>query len=285
MDTMDTMGTMGKDTPYPETLIIVITAHGWIDVDTTFQGRKEPDIFGIPYGMTLTRINAVAPGVCNYLSEEIAKEIVEKTKDMAEMYDLANISGVPSEFAPRLAREIKLISSVDKQDINSQDKKGAESARINYYNIHYNKAYTTSTHTPYTFALNKTYSVYGELSKNYDDKILLVNTPQGELDYFTTLQPPYEVDLKTLVHNLAEKGVKNIILIDLSCAVFDDKRKSLTTRDERAMRREARGEGWMGGRKHTKKSKKIKQTNKQTKKSKHTKQNLKRNRRTRKLLG
>ena len=265
-------------TPYPETLIMVITSHGWIDVDTTFQGKKEPDIFGIPYGMTLTRINAVAPGVCNYLSEEIAKEIVEKTKDMAEMYDLANISGVPSEFAPRLASEIKLISSVDKQDINSQD----ETARINDYNIHYNKAYTTSTHTPYTFALNKIYGLYGELSKNYDNKILLVNTPQGELDYFTTLQPPYEVDLKTLVHNLAEQGVKNIILIDLSCAVFDDKRKSLTTRDERAMRREARSEGWMGGRKNRKKTKKTKQS----KKTKQTKQiKLKRNRRTRKLLG
>lgn len=257
---------MDIDSPYPETLIIVITAHGKIEVDTTFEGRKEPDIFGIPYGMTLTRVNAVAPGLCNYLSASIAKKIVEKTKEMASIYDLANKSSISPYFVKYLSRDLKLITNTDKETINSQynEDDDEETAYINAYNTHYNKAYTTATHKPYTFALNKIYSIK-ELSTTYDDKIMLLNTPQGEVDYFTTIRPPYKADLKTLVLNLAEKGVKNILLIDLSCAIFDD--KTLTPRDERAMRREARVEGWWGGKK------------------KKSQKKLKKNRRTRKLVG
>lgn len=278
---MDMMDMMDIDSPYPETLIVVITAHGKIEVDTTFDGRKEPDIFGIPYGMTLTRINAVAPGVCNYLSNQVAKKIVEKTKEMATIYDLANKSSISPYFVKYLSRDLKLITNTDKKAINAQDNEDddEETAYINAYNTHYNKAYTTATHKPYTFALNKIYSIDDGLSSNYNNKILLVNTPQGELDYFTTLHHPYQADLKTLVLNLAEKGVKNILLIDLSCAGFDD--KDLTPRDERAMRREARGEGWWGGRRKSKKSQKKRHNKKHNKKHNKSEKKLKKNRQTR----
>jgi len=251
-----------NDTAYPETVIIVITAHGKIEVDTTFDGRKEPDIFGIPYGMTLTRINAVTTGVCNYLSTTIAKKIVERTKEVVAIHDLANKSSVPPYFVKYLSNELKRLANTDRQNINSEEEDDEETAYIKAYNTHYNKAYTTATHKPYTFALNKIYTIE-ELSRNYNNKILLLNTPEGEVDYFTTLRPPYRVDLKTLVLTLAEQGVKNILLVDLSCAGFDD--KSLTPRDERAMRREAHNEGWWGG-KNKKKNKKNKGTKKGTKK-------------------
>ena len=186
---MDIMDIMDIDTPYPETLIIVITAHGRIEIDTTFSGRKEPDIFGIPSGMTLTRINAVAPGLCNYLSNQVAKKIVEKTKEMFSIYDLANKSGISPYFVKYLSRDLKLITNTDKQSINIKDNNGddEETAYINAYNTHYNKAYTTATHKPYTFALNKIYSVDDGLSSNYNNKILLLNTPQGEVDYLLLL--------------------------------------------------------------------------------------------------
>jgi hypothetical protein len=248
---------IGPNGAYPETLIIVITAHGKIEVDTTFDGRKEPDIFGIPYGMTLTRINAVTTGVCNYLSTTIAKKIVERTKEVVAIHDLANKSSIPPYFVKYLSNELKRLANTDRQNINSEEEDDEETAYIKAYNTHYNKAYTTATHRPYTFALNKIYTIE-ELSRNYNNKILLLNTPEGEVDYFTTLRPPYRVDLKTLVLTLAEQGVKNILLIDLSCAGFDD--KSLTPRDERAMRREAHNEGWWGGKK------KRKNKNKGTKK-------------------
>jgi hypothetical protein len=219
--------------------------------------------------MTLTRINAVAPGICNYLSTKIAKKIVERTKEFASMHDLGNKSSIPAYFVKYLSRELKRITNTDKQNINSDDKDDEETAYINAYNMHYNKAYTTATHEPYTFALNKIYTI-DELSSNYNDKILLVNTSQGELDYFTTLRPPYETDLKSIVLNFAQQGVKNIILIDLSCAGFDD--TSLTPRDERAMRREARGEGWWGGRKKTKKGR-NKSINKTRHKTRHKTRN------------
>ena len=240
------------DTPYPETIIIVITSHGKIEIDTTFEGKKEPDIFGIPYPVTLTRINAVAPGLCNYLSDKVARTIVEKTKEMVEMYDLGNKSSIPSNFVKYLAKGLKLITDSDKKAIKVEDYKddAEEIAYINAYNTHYNKAYKSGTHKPYTFALNKIYSV-DNLSQNYNDNILLLNTPQGEVDYFTTLKPPYKIDLMTIVLDLARKGVKNILLIDLSCATFTD--KTVTPRDERSMRREAHIEGWWGGKKTKKK--------------------------------
>lgn len=232
------------DTPYPETLIIVITSHGRIAIDTTVDGRKEPDIFGIPYGMTLTRINAVAPGLCNYLSVNIANKIVKRTKEMAAMYDLSNKSSISPVLVKYLSNEFKRLTNIDRNTLNVDDNDDEETAYINSFNTHYNKAYTSATHNPYTFALNKIYSVE-QLSPNYYDKILLLNTPQGEVDYFSTLRPPYETDLKSLVLNVAEQGVKHILLIDLSCANFDD--PTLTPRGERAIRREAHGEGWWGG--------------------------------------
>lgn len=251
--------------PYPKTMVVVITAHGNISIDTTYSGRKEPDIFAIPYGMTLSRINAVAPGICNYLSPVIANNIVESTKEMTRMYDLSNKTSISPSLIKLLSREFKRLTNEDwktdtRIDYSDADAAvdadaDAESNFLKMYKTHYDKAYSTSMHNEYSFAINKIYTIHN-LSEDYDNNILFLNTPQGEIEYFHSIQPPYATDLKSIVFMLAELGVKNILLIDLSCAKFND--PSLTPRDERSIRRETVQERWGG--KHVSKnirSKKI----------------------------
>ncbi len=234
MDTdMDTDMDLGKGVAvYPETLVVVITSHGQIQVETTFDGKQEPDLFAIPYGMTLTRINAVTPGVCNYLSAKTAKIVVERVKEMTAKFDLTR--GIPANLVTFLAKEFKQLTTVDRQKIRTKGYGAQDVSDVQAFDVHYDKAYKNITHNGYAFALNKTYSVE-ELSEDYDDHIFFLNTPQGDIDFFTALKPPYKTDLKSIVHYLKDHGVKNVLLVDLSCSTFDD--MTLTPRGVRDLRR------------------------------------------------
>lgn len=272
MDTgMDTSMDTDADTvvPYPETIIVVITAHGEIKVETTFDGRQEPDIFAIPYGMTLTKINAVAPGVCNYLSPKRAKIIVNRVKEMTTIFDIRQ--GVPSNLVTLFSNEFKRLLHIDRPSLSKKEYDGENMSSEKKFDIHYDKAFKNITYAGYDFTINKGYGIK-ELSKNYDDRIIFLNTPQGDVDFFSSLTPPYDTDLETIVYYLKDQGVKNILLIDLSCATFDN--TDLSSREERSLRRETFRERWGGYKKH--KSNKHKSN-----KHKSKKQNKRKNRRTR----
>ena len=266
---------MDMNSVYPETLVVVITSHGQIQVETTFDGKQEPDLFAIPYGMTLTRINAVTPGVCNYLSAKTAQIVVERVKEMTAKFDLTR--GIPANLVTFLAKEFKQLTTVDRQKIRTKGYGAQDVSDVQAFDVHYDKAYKNITHNGYAFALNKTYSVE-ELSENYDDRIFFLNTPQGDIDFFTVLKPPYKTDLKSIVHYLKDHGVKNVLLVDLSCSTFDD--TTLTPRGVRDLRRGLTHYKSGGVRKKKRKSNKRKSNKRKTNKRK-SKCKI---RRTRKLL-
>jgi len=242
---------MDMGAAYPETMIVIITTHGEIQVETTYAGQQESDIFAIPYDITLTRINAVAPGVCNYLSDNIAKMIVDRIKELTAKFDLSR--NIPSNLVTYLTKEFKGFANMDWQALKKQgyeDKEDILDRKTFHYN--YDKIYKTITQPAYSFSQNKIYTIK-KLSENYNDKIIFLNTPQGELDYFTTIHPPYKTDLKHIVYYLKYKGVKNILLIDLSCSAFNGAKMS--ARDKRTLQRESFREGWGGQKKKSKKNK------------------------------
>lgn len=266
---------MDLDVEYPKTMVIVITAHGRIPVDTNFQGIKEPEIFAIPSGMTLNRINAVVPGVCNYLSDDFARKIMEIARTNITAYDLHSQENVPPGFVNHLRKMFVRATNKDwelDKRIDDDDKEDVD-LHLKDYHTHYNKSYRSSKHESYKFALNKIYST-PSLSPNYNDTITFF-LPNDEMDYFTTLTPPYQVDLKSIVHMLSELGVKNLILMDLSCSVFYD--KTLDERAVRHLRLESFKEGY-GGKKKSKKVKKGKKSNKSIKKRTKKKKNKRSNR-------
>jgi hypothetical protein len=274
---------MDLDVEYPKTIVIVVTAHGKIQVDTNFQGIKEPEIFAIPSGMTLNRINAVVPGVCNYLSDPFARKVMEIARTNITAYDLHSQENIPPGFVNHLRKTLvretnkdwqldKRVEDVDKEDVD---------LHLKDYHTHSNKSYRSSKHESYKFALNKIYST-PSLSPNYNNTITFFLPDDGELDYFTALIPPYQVDLKSIVHILSDLGVKNLILIDLSCSVFYD--KTLDERDIRHLRLDSYKEGYGGNKrskhkrtnkyskhKRTNKYSKHKQSNKRSKKHKRSK--------------
>jgi hypothetical protein len=65
---------MSKSTiQYPETVVIIVTTHGEIRLDDT----GKPKTFILPEGMKLTKLSAVVPGVCNYMTSDESDDYVE----------------------------------------------------------------------------------------------------------------------------------------------------------------------------------------------------------------
>jgi hypothetical protein len=255
--------------PYPETMIVVITAHGHIKVKTNpMTGLHEPEVFALPEGMSLTRISGVAPGVCNYSDAAFAGKIIDKVRFITSGIELTD------ENVPYLSESITTeIKKTTKSDAANMDKENEldedEPAYLQDYKHHFDKICAKSSHGSCTLAINKIYST-DQLSSNYDDVILLLNVDEFGMDYFLTMDtpPPYRVSLETLLKDLKRDGVKNVILIDLSCAVFNDRGLQPSARDVRGLRRYIRDEKFGGKCTKCKTNKHKRKTNKH-KRSKH----------------
>ena len=239
---------------YPETMVVVVTAHGEIRVETQPDGTLTPALLTIPDNMNLTRINAVAPGICNYSDAKFADVVIREIKKIYEP--------VLSKHSPKkiqdLSDQITLkVKEITKADLKRVYVKGtADEQEIQYlqnFNHHVDKICTKSLHRGCSQALNKIYNTEVE-STTSDDKILLLNAPGGEINVLSKkffakngtvdVEGPYAIDLANLLKYLRKRGVINIILIDLSCSEFiDPSYKAFTPREERSLRRSARGYG------------------------------------------
>ena len=255
--------------PYPETMIVVITAHGHIKVKTNpMTGLHEPEVFALPEGMSLTRISGVVPGVCNYSDAAFAGKIIDKVRFITSGIELTE-ENIPY-LSEAITTEIKKTTKSDAANIykeNEQDED--ETAYLQDYKHHFDKICAKSSHGSCTLAINKMYSI-SNLSNNYDDVILLLNVDDFGMDYFITMDTPapYRVSLETLLKDLKRDGVNNVILIDLSCAVFNDRGSQPSARDVRGLRRYIHGEK-LGGKRTKRKTNKHKRSNNKRKTNKH----------------
>ena len=270
---------------YPETMVVVITAHGEINVKRHSDGSEEPSLFTIPDNMSLTRINAVAPGVCNYVDAYFAANVITKIKEKKrEIGDLTEAN--MHMLSDILADEIKKITKADlhRNYVNDQDEQNI--AYLKDFNHHIGKICTKTIHPGGTEVVNKLYTV-DKASTSYDDNILLLDVPDipgGELNILTRdffykngssskAKPPYAIDLENLLKYLKKHKVKNIILIDLSCSVFTGSEMSL--RSQRSKRRKLISAN-QGGKKTRSKHKRSKHKRSKHKRSKHKRSKHKR---------
>ena len=271
---------------FPRTLVIAISTHGTIRSD-------KPEKFTIPQGITLVKVNAVIPSVCNvvtsedmkgasdFITEEINKTPVLATKDLVELsLDIKN------DIVKRVS------DSVDQADTYvRQQKKAGESEDLRDYTTFLNsfaRGYRVIDATGQQM-LNKHYSreTGTELNSvgdwqikalNVDGQPDLINEVERANDRRSTRTTDSETSFEELINFCIEKGARRFLVFDFSCAnVADEDRNAvlLTDRDRRNFASGLLKDGTAYGGK-TKKSKRkskktLKRATKKSKKSRHRK--------------
>ena len=101
---------------YPETAVILITCHGKMKVKAT---NFEHYSFHVPDNMSLTILNAVAPGICNFLeskdANDFATKLIKKIKEDEEGVHL--LESDPSAFVNSLINTLKEYDKNMKNDV------------------------------------------------------------------------------------------------------------------------------------------------------------------------
>lgn len=261
---------------YPETALIVITSHGEIPV-TKDPITKEivPYTFIIPNEIqTITKLSVVAPGVCNITNTEdvddFVKTLMGKIKDQNEynslLTDPVNYLNFLAEFNKEIEKQV-VNEAIQEKHAKTED---YDPTVHDDYVYHINKRYNVTQYKSDDEMLNKVYSRNNRTELNrsaWDHQMILVNA-LGKPDLFTEINGKSfqdknsELVFSNVVEFLKNKGVKNIILIDLSCSVFESQFE-LSKRGERGVRREIFGKKLFGGKYRMKTHKnKIKSKNK-----------------------
>ena len=237
----------------PETLVLMISTHGVIKTE-----NGEPIRMKVPDAMKITKV-AVAPiGVCNVTTEN---QIDSLSKYISRFFEQSSEDELDAKLSYAMSFIKAFQSSVKttvKSDLNTyKDEEKEEFLRYG------DKPQTLYTYTSGQELLDKRYSRSREenLDRAFDYKINMLNV-KGKPDLLqyivhgtlgpatrsTTRDEGTSIDLSDIVDFLKGKGVKHLILFDLSCSTISD----LNPRDIRAKRRRLELEGVSGGRKKTK---------------------------------
>jgi hypothetical protein len=257
---------------YPEKALVVVTCHGRIPVNRTDNVLNEPDKFAIPKNMKVIKMSSVAPGVCNITSpKDIDTFISTILKNQTEMIEgLQN----PEEYIKEL---VNLYKSIEKETVEEIFNEGSVSDEVentirNTYKYHHDKGYKIIKYNNENeFMINKEYLRNNKKEQNsseWDYGIFCLNARGSPdlmreiLEIRTYADTDTIVSLEQILYFLDANGVKETILIDLSCSnlkyVNDDDDENIETklsdRDIRNQRLSLMKEDLNGGKKdHRKK--------------------------------
>jgi hypothetical protein len=290
---------------YPETVILAVTTHGEILTFITADRMHAPVTFELPEGMSLKKVSAVAPGVCNIMhtmdADEYIQDIINWVKTLKPKELLTEDIG--SEVASYLREEdyeneyIPISRKIHdnrrkknrKFTQNDEDEDEDEDKELVRYLDNWNKNYKQGSYSnpakrlrsstinpPKTRVLNKIYARENSTEQFegvWDFQIIALNVV-GYPDIMREIEGrshkgSSSVFLDEIVNFLHDKGVKNIILIDLSCSSFDDEYNEMDDRTVRLLQRELLSKGLHGGKKKTRRVRKtVKRTKTKGKKTK-----------------
>lgn len=239
---------------YPETLIMVINTHGVIVINED----KNYNTFRVRRGMVFYKINAVAPGVCNFTQDEqlidsvhiveralhnVRTNYIENGNDSPlSMYDFSNnvrnvLFGYKSFFQQPLKKEIKQFNL-----------SGEESKNIDEYLHHFDKGFALCDFTN-AVIVNKIFTRSNEetIDTYYDWQMIAVNMA-GKPDILKNINLEKGIgihhhgesytNLEEIIDHLYNNGVKRLLMIDFSCAnfLYENLQDNLTDREVRSMR-------------------------------------------------
>jgi len=274
--------------PQRKLVIIAITTHGGIPIDP--QGKVST--YTIPEGMTLTKLNAVVPGVCNLASHEDTENaltsILENIRNFA-----ADELKTKAELVSGVAACLKLQSrEVVKNTASSQLK----DARTGHDDIQC-RDFVRMAGGMYRIATK----IVGEkvIDKIYTRDVTELTETPWDLKIHLLTEPGYpdlmresvgrrsgrvaerdDVNDFIYLHDIMDKlktryptQMLDIVLVDLTCSIFGDfetdftqpgmTEVELTERAQRLLRRHLLEQGLFGGkRRKIKRDKKTKQNKK-----------------------
>jgi len=272
----------------PRTVILGINLHGEIPLNEQ----------GLPYTknleiQNLIQLNSVACGVPNVSTFETYDKLSELVADFVDEEPLHWDENINKEELKEYSTKIQDIltenNKEEKSDIERQYKKLKTSDQpdlaksFGSYVHTSDKAYKITSFVQGDIISDKIfYKFTPEELEQYDldeetvenayfNKIFVYNT-EDKINIFELLQAIghelSEISLFNLIELLQGMEVENIILIDLSCAVFKNFNKEMIDeRHERYLRREMEKRKLRGGKKNTRRIRKTgKRKNKNSKK-------------------
>lgn len=206
-----------KESGLPDPLVLMISTHGIVPT----QG-EEVLKFQVPEGMTITIVNAVRGGICNYANPEFINEAARIITAYVDSKGATTVKEVAAELKAASSRLI-LLPQPDlqtKQFVQSWDRS---------YQIHH---YTSGEAVPNKYYGRSPFEMTGQA---FDFRMTMVNVA-GQPDYMQMLQtgtlgpvtrgiskaiaeaPP--LTLANIVRDL-KSDVKNLIIFDFACEVLD----------------------------------------------------------------
>jgi hypothetical protein len=264
-----------------DTAILFITTHGLIIKEDE---EHDVDTFIVPKGITIKRAMVSAPGECNIVSEEIVDSYVKLINSLKTKL-MSNRETTQDDAIKKIVDTIKrtdssnlhmrrtftrnLLRQKEKEELNESDEEHLE----NYqgYIRQFEKGFTIQEFNTGDQILNKKYLRENVESTKNDWVIKVMNIPgQPDLLSFLKMQTrggESTIRLQEIVDFLIEKGVKNIIIFDLTCSniTYPDLTE-FSKRETRSTRRSVR-ERKIGGK--SIKHKKTKKYRKSLKKRYH----------------
>ena len=269
---------------FPTTIILLITTHGEVRLDEKGEVQK----FTIPKDMTIIRSMSSVIGECNIITETMINDYIKSVNNNFKyLLDTANL--------PKQMLGVNLVTkdirSIDTEHLPTnilQEIKVGENIELDIYkryNYGFDRAHTIKVVTGNEEIMNKIYlRTSDERPTEYDWVIKTLNL-EGQpelLNYFTSyLNRPKrgkvneKITLENIVEFLYSKGVKTIIIFDLSCTTIRDQEGyDISEREVRNKRRKLQNmrELKLGGKKKSKITSKKKKT-KIYKRKKKTKKN------------
>ena len=232
---------------YPKKVIVVVTCHGLITID---KSDNEPNLFKIPDNMKVIKMSAVTHGVCNFTNDQDVNKFIKMIIHKKNKTELKKGLKNPEKYTETLANLYKEIEADTVKDAFNATPDSNSDIR-NTYNHHRDKSYEIITYNhKHPYMINKEYIRNNKSEQNssqWDYGIYCLNV-EGKPDLITKLKGRTYADkdttiyLKEILDFLHDKGVKEIILLDLSCSNFEyqvdenNKETEVSERNTRSIR-------------------------------------------------
>jgi len=213
---------------YPDVAIILVTSHGTVKINPNTQ---QPYTFTIPENTSITLLNAVTPGVCNFWdtddTNDFAKKLLIKLKNKEEIKILRENPNVFINSLVEILKgyDVKMINDLYKKQKNKDNEYDPDEEQFIY---HHNKSYVLRSYKQGDNLINKEFSRNNRTEQNesvWNFKILVMNK-LGVPDVIREIHGRNNQDensyvtFEEIVNYLKNDGVENIIFLDLSCSNF-----------------------------------------------------------------
>jgi hypothetical protein len=253
-----------------ETAVLVFTTHG----DVQVRSSKNPELteevekYRIPEGMEIVSLNAVKPGVPNMLPPKNVKPFIRIVRNTTEDFNDETEKKQMKEMVKQIKQQIfelddqpgEVATEVNKKNTNYTD----DEETMAYHRTSHEFLYSIRTYTN-GIITNKEFLREDKLlyKEDYDGehlklessnwKLNLLNTNvKTDEDLMDTLNPNagktrvsheregYTITrLGNVIDILYSRGIKKVIIIDLTCSVIRKKQQGVDGRLVRAIARHA----------------------------------------------